>query len=67
MGTFAGSTQHRLWADGSGFANLTLTGDWVRNTFDLGCIEATFMAGLQAANVLRGRPRSEGIAGWDVF
>lgn len=67
VGTFAGSTQHRLWADGSGFANLTLTGDWVRNTFDLGCIEATFMAGLQAANVLRGRPRSEGIAGWDVF
>ena len=67
VATFAGSTQHRLWADKSGFANLFIAGDWVRNTFDIGCVEATVMAGLQAANVLLGRTRDDQIAGWDVF
>lgn len=67
VATFAGSTVHRLWADQSGFDNLVLTGDWVRNTFDIGCIEATAMAGLQAANALLGRRRDDGIAGWNVF
>jgi uncharacterized protein with NAD-binding domain and iron-sulfur cluster len=67
VASFTGSTQHRLWADQSGFANLFLTGDWVRNTLDIGCIEATVMAGLQAANGLLGQPRGDRIAGWEAF
>jgi len=48
------SYQFRLRADGSrwdnrprGFNNLYLTGDWIDNSFNSGCIEATTMAGMQ--------------------
>jgi uncharacterized protein with NAD-binding domain and iron-sulfur cluster len=54
-----GSYQFRLRADGSrwdnrprGFNNLYLTGDWVDNSFNSGCIEATTMAGMQAAQAI---------------
>lgn len=54
-----GSYQFRLQADGSrwdnrprGFNNLYLTGDWVDNSFNSGCIEATTMAGMQAAKAI---------------
>jgi uncharacterized protein with NAD-binding domain and iron-sulfur cluster len=54
-----GSYQFRLRADGSrwdnrprGFNNLYLTGDWVDNSFNSGCIEATTMAGMQAARAI---------------
>ena len=54
-----GSYQFRLQADGSrwdnrprGFSNLYLTGDWVDNSFNSGCIEATTMAGMQAARCI---------------
>jgi uncharacterized protein with NAD-binding domain and iron-sulfur cluster len=54
-----GSYQFRLRADGSrwdnrprGFNNLYLTGDWVDNSFNSGCIEATTMAGMQAAKAI---------------
>ncbi|GAB4291949.1 MAG: NAD(P)-binding protein [Oscillatoriaceae cyanobacterium] len=53
------SYQFRLRPDTSrwddrprGFQNLYLTGDWVDNSFNSGCIEATTMAGMQAARVL---------------
>jgi uncharacterized protein with NAD-binding domain and iron-sulfur cluster len=64
VASFAGSAQYRLRPDQSGFANLVPTGDWVQNTFNIGCIEATVMSGLQAANVLLGRPLGQGIVGW---
>ena len=43
----AGSTQYRLKTDESGFSNLYLTGDWINNGFNSGCIEAATIAGLQ--------------------
>ena len=58
----AGSTSARLRADQAGFEGLVLTGDWINNGFNAGCVEAAVMAGLQAANVVSGRPLAYGIA-----
>ncbi|HEY9609084.1 hypothetical protein, partial [Allocoleopsis sp.] len=53
------SYQFRLQADSSrwdnrprGFENLYLTGDWIDNSFNSGCIEATTIAGMQAARAI---------------
>ena len=46
--SLAGSIKYRLRANESGFRNLFLTGDWIDNHFNTGCIEATAMAGLVA-------------------
>ena len=43
------STQYRLDAADSGFANLYLAGDWVRTPINAGCVEAATVAGLKAA------------------
>jgi uncharacterized protein with NAD-binding domain and iron-sulfur cluster len=53
----------RLPADGSGYVNLFLAGDWIRCGLDAGCVEAAVMAGIQAANAVRGRPLMSGIRG----
>jgi uncharacterized protein with NAD-binding domain and iron-sulfur cluster len=51
----AGSTQYRLRTDQSGFSNLYLAGDWIRNGFDTpGCIESAVISGRQAARVISG-------------
>lgn len=54
-----GSHQYRLQADGSrwdnrprGFDNLYITGDWIDNSLNSGCVEATTMAGMQAARAI---------------
>ncbi|MEO1592061.1 MAG: NAD(P)-binding protein [Cyanobacteria bacterium J06632_22] len=47
-----GSTQYRLKADESGFDNLYLTGDWIRNGFNAGAIEPTVISGLQTARAI---------------
>jgi uncharacterized protein with NAD-binding domain and iron-sulfur cluster len=52
----AGSTKSRLTADGSGVTDLYLTGDWVRNGFNVGCVESTVMSGLQCARAICGAP-----------
>jgi hypothetical protein len=65
--TFSDTSRHRLWPDRTGFDNLVITGDWVRNTFNIGCIEATVMSGMQAANVVRELPLGQGIAGWGLL
>jgi hypothetical protein len=55
----AGSTKYRLLADHSGFTNLILTGDWIRNGFNTpGCIESSVISGRQAARVITGVPRA---------
>ena len=54
--TPAGSVAHRLRADQSGYANLVLAGDWVRNGLDSGCVEGATMAGMHAAAAVLGRP-----------
>jgi uncharacterized protein with NAD-binding domain and iron-sulfur cluster len=51
-----GSTQYRLPADGSGFANLYLAGDWVATGLGAGCVEAATMAGLAAARAILHEP-----------
>lgn len=58
----AGSTEHRLRPDESGFANLTLTGDYTRNGWNAGCVEATVMAGMLAAHAISGYPERKDIA-----
>jgi uncharacterized protein with NAD-binding domain and iron-sulfur cluster len=55
----------RLRADGSGYANLFLAGDWVRNGYEIGSVEGAVMAGLQASRAICGSPAaipgSEGV------
>jgi uncharacterized protein with NAD-binding domain and iron-sulfur cluster len=58
-----GSAVHRLRADGSGYENLFLAGDWIDCGLNAGCIEAAVMAGIQAANAVRHRPLQEGVVG----
>ncbi len=50
----AGTIRYRLRADGSGFANLFLAGDWIDNGFNAGCIEATVMSGMLCARAVTG-------------
>jgi uncharacterized protein with NAD-binding domain and iron-sulfur cluster len=52
-----GTINSRLRSDGTEWSNLVLAGDWVRNGLDLGCVEATVMAGRQAARAISGLPR----------
>jgi uncharacterized protein with NAD-binding domain and iron-sulfur cluster len=49
-----GSTRFRLPAHESGFANLYLAGDWVRNGMNFGCVESAVVSGLQAARAIDG-------------
>jgi uncharacterized protein with NAD-binding domain and iron-sulfur cluster len=51
----AGSTEFRMRPDESGFANLVLTGDWIRNGLNIpGCIESAVVSGRQAARAITG-------------
>ena len=52
--TPAGSVEHRLPSDDSGFENLVLAGDWTKNGVDGGCVEAAAISGMQAARRLTG-------------
>jgi uncharacterized protein with NAD-binding domain and iron-sulfur cluster len=53
----AGSARLRLKPGESGFANLTLAGDWTENTINAGCMEATFISGLAASRAIAGYPK----------
>jgi len=63
--TVSGSTDYRIRPGESGFDNLFLTGDWTRNGFNAGCIEATVMAGMQCAHAVSGYPPLTDIVGLD--
>lgn len=54
--SLVGSSRWRLPSDGSGFANLYLTGDWIRTGLNAGCVEAAVMAGMQASRAMCGHP-----------
>ena len=56
-----GSTAARLRPDESGFDNLVLAGDWVRNSMSAGCVEGAAMGGIAAAAAISGR--AAGIVG----
>jgi uncharacterized protein with NAD-binding domain and iron-sulfur cluster len=58
-----GTGRFRLRADGSGYRKLFLAGDWIDCGLNAGCVEAAALAGLQAANAVRGRPAMEGVLG----
>jgi hypothetical protein len=63
--TPAGSVQHRLWPDESGYENLYLAGDWTRNNIDGGSVEGAVSSGMLAARALTGSSdRIRGMAGW---
>ncbi|WP_437721295.1 FAD-dependent oxidoreductase [Sorangium sp. So ce861] len=49
-----GSQKHRIAPGDAGIEGLVLAGDWTRTGYDLGCIEAATMSGLQAARALGG-------------
>jgi hypothetical protein len=50
------STAARLTADGSGFSNLYLAGDWLRTGLNAGCVECATMGGMQASRAISGWP-----------
>lgn len=50
----AGNSHYRLKSDASGFSNLVITGDWIDNGFNAGCIEAAVISGKQAARTING-------------
>jgi uncharacterized protein with NAD-binding domain and iron-sulfur cluster len=52
--SFTNSSSSRIKTDGTPYNNLFITGDWIDNGFNAGCIEATVMSGLQAARALSG-------------
>ncbi len=54
--SFTDSSKYRIKTDGTVYGNLFITGDWIDNGFNAGCIEATVMSGLQAARALSGVP-----------
>jgi uncharacterized protein with NAD-binding domain and iron-sulfur cluster len=58
-----GTGAYRLRADQSGYPNLFLAGDWIDCGLNAGCIEAAVMAGMQAANAVRGLPLTHGVSG----
>ena len=49
-----GTNKYRLDADASGFEDLYVVGDWVKNPYNLGTIEAATITGLTAARAIRG-------------
>ncbi len=61
----AGSSRHRLTTDGSVCRNLYLTGDWIDNGFNMGCVESATLSGLQTARALLGH--REVLPGEDAF
>lgn len=61
----AGSSRYRLATDGSVCRNLYLTGDWIHNGFNMGCVESATLSGLQTARAVLGH--REILPGEDAF
>jgi uncharacterized protein with NAD-binding domain and iron-sulfur cluster len=54
--SLSGTTQYRFKAEDCGISNLVFTGDWLRTGLNYGCVEASVMAGMQAARAILGTP-----------
>jgi uncharacterized protein with NAD-binding domain and iron-sulfur cluster len=50
----AGSVKHRLRTDETGYTNLFLAGDWIKNNSDLGWVEGAVISALQCARAMTG-------------
>jgi len=61
----AGSSRYRLATDGTVCRNLYLTGDWIHNGFNMGCVESATLSGLQTARAILGH--DEVLPGEDAF
>ncbi|MGZ3699664.1 MAG: hypothetical protein ACXWP5_16060, partial [Bdellovibrionota bacterium] len=61
--TAAGTSKYRLPAHDRQFLNLYLSGDWIENHLNYGCVEAAVMGGLYASNALCGYPKKDDIFG----
>lgn len=48
------SSAHRLKTDQNGFNDFYITGDWIDNGFNAGCVEAAVIAGKQTARAITG-------------
>lgn len=46
----------RLGADGAGFDNLVMAGDYLKTGMNVGCVEAATMGGMHASRAICGRP-----------
>ena len=55
--TLPGSVAHRLSAGKASLSNLYLAGDWTRNGFNIGAVEAAVMSGMQASRAISGSPK----------
>lgn len=53
----AGSTQYRLRTDETDIANLYITGDWLRNGLNSGCVESAVVSGMQTSRAISGYPQ----------
>ncbi|MCG8316371.1 MAG: NAD(P)-binding protein [Pseudomonadales bacterium] len=53
----ADTSRYRLKTDESGFDNLYITGDWIKNGINAGCVEAAVQAGLQTSRAISGYPK----------
>jgi len=52
----AGTLRYRLHSDESGYENLYLAGDWIRNGVIIGSVEGAVVSGLQASRAISGYP-----------
>ena len=60
------STKHRLYANDTGFKNLSIAGDWTSNGLNVGSMEGSVRSGLLAAEAILGIPHSKtGVIGFD--
>jgi uncharacterized protein with NAD-binding domain and iron-sulfur cluster len=55
--TLPGTIEHRLSAGESGLSNLYLAGDWTKNGFNIGAVEAAVMSGMRASRALSTLPK----------
>ncbi len=51
-----GSSAYRITTDGTGIANLYVTGDWIKTGLNAGCVEAATMAGMHTSKAICGYP-----------
>jgi uncharacterized protein with NAD-binding domain and iron-sulfur cluster len=47
-----GKTPYRMKADGTGYSNLFVTGDWIDNNVLLACVEGAFQSGIRTARAV---------------
>lgn len=51
------STKFRIATDATGFRNFYVTGDWIKNGINAGCVEGAVQSGLQTSRAICGYPK----------